>query len=288
MIKITKNTDFIQIEQNLVVQRYSVNTKVKSYVGNTGRIRIVFEQLGGNNHLEVGNYSQFQINGVTFASIEEFFIKFNEVFPPENAGGGSSFDGQLTQGGNPLSITNRLPVDIGGATVNIQGNVTVSNEVEITNELGNPIPTTNAELQTYLTDNIGLKTDEIVINENSELSLFSFIKGIFGKLKSILEKTPELENGNIPVLIKNNYSKIEVIEKRVVNNEYIDLLKTENITSFSIVADNPSAEIEYSNLGNITQPINVLSQDYHGAVLKTDLKYRIMGSDGVVTINKLV
>lgn len=34
----------------------------------------------------------------------------------------------------------RLPVDIGGATVNITGPVTVSNEVEIKNDVGNPIP----------------------------------------------------------------------------------------------------------------------------------------------------
>ncbi len=37
-------------------------------------------------------------------------------------------------------VSGRLPVDIGGATVNITGPVTVSNEVEIKNDAGNPIP----------------------------------------------------------------------------------------------------------------------------------------------------
>lgn len=37
-------------------------------------------------------------------------------------------------------VSGRLPVDLGGATVNITGDVTVSNEVEITNDVNNPIP----------------------------------------------------------------------------------------------------------------------------------------------------
>jgi hypothetical protein len=37
-------------------------------------------------------------------------------------------------------VAGRIPVDIGGATVNITGPVTVSNEVEIKNDSGNPIP----------------------------------------------------------------------------------------------------------------------------------------------------
>lgn len=37
-------------------------------------------------------------------------------------------------------VSGRLPVDLGGATVNITGDVTVSNEVEVTNDVNNPIP----------------------------------------------------------------------------------------------------------------------------------------------------
>lgn len=37
-------------------------------------------------------------------------------------------------------VSGRVPVDIGGATVNITGPVTVTNEVEIKNDAGNPIP----------------------------------------------------------------------------------------------------------------------------------------------------
>jgi hypothetical protein len=45
--------------------------------------------------------------------------------------------GRMTQ----VSPDHRLPVDIGGATVNIDGDVTVSSEVEVKNDAGNPIPT---------------------------------------------------------------------------------------------------------------------------------------------------
>lgn len=38
----------------------------------------------------------------------------------------------------------RLPVDIGGATVNIDGDVSVSSEVEVKNDVGNPLPVWDA------------------------------------------------------------------------------------------------------------------------------------------------
>lgn len=47
----------------------------------------------------------------------------------------ASIDGKL-----PSLSGGRVPVDVGGATVNITGPVTVSNEVEIKNDVGNPIP----------------------------------------------------------------------------------------------------------------------------------------------------
>lgn len=52
------------------------------------------------------------------------------------SGGGST--GGLTDAQLRAS---RVPVDIGSATVTISGPVTVSNEVEIKNDTGNPVPT---------------------------------------------------------------------------------------------------------------------------------------------------
>lgn len=44
--------------------------------------------------------------------------------------------------GEPLYVSSSdpLPVNIGGATVSIDGDITVSNEVEIKNDSGNPVP----------------------------------------------------------------------------------------------------------------------------------------------------
>lgn len=42
-----------------------------------------------------------------------------------SGGGGGTFDGQLTQGGNDVSTSNRLPVDIGEPTVSIGHSVTI-------------------------------------------------------------------------------------------------------------------------------------------------------------------
>jgi hypothetical protein len=47
----------------------------------------------------------------------------------------ASIDGKL-----PALVGGKVPVDVGSATLNITGPVTVSNEVEIKNDVGNPIP----------------------------------------------------------------------------------------------------------------------------------------------------
>ena len=56
------------------------------------------------------------------------------------------FRGQLTQSGKTISTTNPLPVEIVDAAVTITGPVTVSNEVEIKNDIGNPIPVSASDL----------------------------------------------------------------------------------------------------------------------------------------------
>ena len=52
----------------------------------------------------------------------------------------------LDADGHPVyaSASEPLPVDIGSATVNINGDVTVSSEVEVKNDTGNPIPIADA------------------------------------------------------------------------------------------------------------------------------------------------
>lgn len=156
------------------------------------------------------------------------------------------------------------------------------------NNLGNPIPTTNEDLQTYLTENIGLNSNDKATNESDSVSLISFIKGIFGYLKGIFDRTPTLDNnGNFPVYVKNPLREIMVEETHKGDGEDINISSNDKITSFSIVADNPTAQIENVTLG-VTQSINAISQDYHGAVLMTELKYRIIGSKGIVTINKFL
>lgn len=52
----------------------------------------------------------------------------------------------------PALQSGRVPVDLGGATVNVQGPVTISNEVEVTNSVGSPIPTRVQDAQGNLVD----------------------------------------------------------------------------------------------------------------------------------------
>lgn len=82
------------------------------------------------------------VNGKVFNVVQLADIEGNVVDP----GSSGSSNQQVVDGVNSIdsklpSLTNgKIPVDLGGASVTIAGNVTVSNEVEVTNNVGNPIP----------------------------------------------------------------------------------------------------------------------------------------------------
>jgi hypothetical protein len=93
-------------------------------------------------------------------------------------------DGKINTNTNINGVTpvsGRLPVDLGGATVNITGDVTVSNEVEITNDINNPVPvsgivavtgvSTLAEQQTQTTQLQNANTTLTNIKSDTQNSL---------------------------------------------------------------------------------------------------------------------
>ena len=290
---ITKDASKIYIEERkdsliLTKKDLSLNIVLKlfRYHTNIDKYEVIAQGEAKGITTNLYLLSEIELNGQPpFATSDDLFTYFNANFG--DVVSPASFDGQLTQGGNPLSPTNRLPVDVGGATFVIEGDVVVQNEVEIKNEVGNPIPTTNIELQTYLSENLGKKTDEKATNKYDEVSLFSFIKGIFDILKGIFDKTPKLQDGNVPVFVNNPLREITVYETEVFDGNIINISSVDRVTSFSIIANQPNASIENVNLG-VIQPVNAISQDYHGAILTSNLNYKIIGSDGILIINKLV
>lgn len=288
---ITKDASKIYIEQqidtNTTKHKFSLNVKfiVQNGFTNVNKFQFVAQGEVNGFKTHLFSLSEIEIDGQIFSTSDALFTYFEANYNSSSSGG--TFDGQLTQGGNTVSSTNRLPVDIGGGTVVIEGDVVVQNEVEIKNEDGNPIPTTNIELQTYLSENLGKKTDEKATNKYDEVSLFSFIKGIFDILKGIFDKTPKLQDGNVPVFVNNPLREITVYETEVFDGNIINISSVDRVTYFSIIANQPNASIENVNLG-VIQPVNAISQDYHGAILTSNLNYKIIGSDGILIINKLV
>lgn len=67
----------------------------------------------------------------------------------------------------------RLPVDIGGATVSIAGNVTVSNEVEVKNDAANPIPVSVSSRTPTTTSVASSATSVTVLAANNNRRGFS-------------------------------------------------------------------------------------------------------------------
>lgn len=59
---------------------------------------------------------------------------------------GSNGQAHLHIGGNPVTTANPIPVDIQDASVTINGDVTISSEVEVKNDSGNPVPISASSL----------------------------------------------------------------------------------------------------------------------------------------------
>lgn len=78
----------------------------------------------------------------------------------------------------PALSGGRLPVDIGASTVNITGPVTVSNEVEIKNDSGNPIPISDS-VESYIVDTnsttVPLGSNGVFAGEAFDVSKYSAI-----------------------------------------------------------------------------------------------------------------
>jgi hypothetical protein len=91
----------------------------------------------------------------------------------------------------PALSGGRIPVDVGGATVNITGPVTVSNEVEIKNDSGNPIPVTES-LKSYEVENNGtvlpLGSNATFTGESFEVTEFSVLNvNVFSDVSSAID-----------------------------------------------------------------------------------------------------
>lgn len=109
----------------------------------------------------------------------------------------SASNGQahLHVGGSPVTTANPVPVDIQDASVTINGDVTVSSEVEVKNDSGNPVPVTDSALAGYVDgieailntiqsngDTVETKLQSIADNTDG---LEGFVDGIEGLLTSL-------------------------------------------------------------------------------------------------------
>lgn len=103
----------------------------------------------------------------------------------------------LDADGHPVyaSASEPLPVDIGSATVNINGDVTVSSEVEVKNDTGNPVPASVSSLPLPSGAATAAKQDTLISAVDGVEGLLSTIDADTG---SIDGKLPALSGGKVP------------------------------------------------------------------------------------------
>jgi len=77
--------------------------------------------------------------------------------------------------GEPISNTNPLPVTLGSANVNIIGDVTIPATVEVSNDVGNPLPVSGTVSVSGITGNV-------TISNTSTISVIGTTTNPFGKL----------------------------------------------------------------------------------------------------------
>lgn len=286
---ITKDASKIYIEQqinvsNLVFYKntFSLNCKfiLLENKNNINTFKVVAQGEAFGFHTNNFLLSEIELNGLpTFTTSDDLFTYFNANFGEVVAG--VTFDGQLTQGGNPVSSTNRLPVDVGGAVINIQGDVNIPNEVEIKNEVGNPIPTFNEVVGT-------LADEPAKINDLESKSQLSILKGIFLKIEGFFNHLKDLKVSDYLFNTNVKIREVEVEEKYVPDGDFVTLKEGENIIGYSFNGLGAGAYVEKEIDGiNRNLQTNYISDDFQGGILTTTLKpFRVKNSDGAVLIIK--
>lgn len=126
----------------------------------------------------------------------------------------------------------RLPVDIGSATVTISGPVTVSNEVEITNDIGSPIPVSATDLDirnlVFATDKVDASGSSVSISNTPTVDLGD-INGI------ATEATLSTLNTKIPSNLTVTSNRLEVDGSGVTQPVLITGTPAVSITNFPAI-----------------------------------------------------
>lgn len=128
----------------------------------------------------------------------------------------SASNGQahLHVGGSPVTTANPVPVDIQDASVTINGDVTVSSEVEVKNDSGNPVPVSADSLPLPTGASTEAKQDTIIGHVDGIEGAVDQIEGYVDGIETLLT-TIDGDTGNISTKIDTVASAVSGSEMQV-------------------------------------------------------------------------
>ena len=190
----------------------------------------------------------------------------------------SSFIGSDGKG-RTVSTADRLPVDIGGATVNIDGDVTVSSEVEVKNDVGNPVPASVASLPLPTGASTEAKQDTLIAAVDGVEGLLTTIDADTGSIDS---KLPALSSGAIPVTGPLTDTQLRASSVPVAPNiSRGSGVMDANTTRVTLATDGPTVAA-LSSIAGLTIPAHdYIALTYTGTNL-TGVQYRTGGATGTI------
>lgn len=297
-IKIFKKQGYIEVveeENSNLISNFLISDNNLTYIQKArgNNLYFISNNLNTNNsdyyRSRNYNFSEFEILGIgevsspAPTSIDDLYSQLGSKGITNTAT--PVYNGQLTQGGSPIDSNNRLPVDIGGATVNIQGNINVANEVEITNDSNNPLPTTNLTLE----QSLGTVSDDPAYNYSNEVGLIPLFKGIFKLIKGNLPSIYKVGNGkssSVYVSNKVDFQPFNTTQEitKFDGGDTITIPANSKILTYHIILSETNATIS-EPLSGLTLPIYNLYQDCKG-VLHSDVSFTV-SEKGILILTKI-
>lgn len=181
-------------------------------------------------------------------------------------------------------VSGRLPVDIGGATVNITGPVTVSNEVEIKNDAGNPIPVNGTVSVTGVATLTEQQTQTSVLNSiDSKLTSPVAVSATNLDIRDLAFATDKVDVSGSAVSVTNTVAVSASALPLPSGASTLAEQQTQSSTLVSI--DNNTSTIAANSSDINTTTADILVESQNQTILQNDILNKLNSSVEVTATN---
>lgn len=154
-------------------------------------------------------------------------------------------------------VAGRVPVDIGGATVNITGDVVVTNEVEVKNDVGNPIPVSGTVVVTGVATLTEQQTQTTILSAiDSKLANPLTVTATNLDVRDLVFATDKVDVTGSTVSVSNTLTVNLPTNASTLTEQQAQTTKLNTIDSSLVSIDTNISDIELIATDIYTQSLN--------------------------------